>query len=289
MKYKYDLQIHSSLSDGDYAVVDVIKIAKKNGLKGISITDHNTWKKFDLKNKLAKRYKIENINGIEISTKFSDVEIHILGYAKNFDVSILKNGLKETIHGYNDRMALIIKKLKAANIISLDIKKIKAKKGNDLAVTKYDLAKAISSSLNIPIKDASKFVNHGGVGFVPYGNWAMSPIAAIKLIHKARGIAILAHPGESHNKLIKKFGSIKGKKIFYQLLFNLIKNDLDGLEIYTTKNEPAIKNSCLKLCKKFNLIATGGSDWHGEKHHPELKMGTGGLNQSYYKRFIESL
>lgn len=285
MKYQYDLQLHSELSDGDYNVEKVIQLAKKKGLKGIAITDHNTWKDLDLKEKLAKKYKINHIPGIEISTKFSSVEIHILGYARIFNVNILKKGLRKTIQGYNDRAALMVDKLKKANIINVDFKKIKNAKGPNLAVTKYDLAKTIAPLLKISTKDALKFVNNGGVAFVPYGAWAMSPFAAIKLIRQADGIAILAHPGESYHKLIKKFGSKKGKKIFDQLLIQLIQNKIDGLEVYSPKNESAIKNLCLKLCQKNNLIITGGSDWHGEKHHPEIKMSDGGLTKKLFTKF----
>ena len=102
MRYKYDLHLHSKLSDGDYPIEKVVSLAKKNGLRVISITDHNVWLDFFEKNRLALSKKIVNIPGVEISTKFQDCEVHVLGYAQKFRLSVLKSGLRKTIAGYNE-------------------------------------------------------------------------------------------------------------------------------------------------------------------------------------------
>lgn len=285
MKYYYDLQMHSNLSDGDYPVEKVYRIAKKQGLKEIIITDHNICVGFDKKKILAKKLGMTGILGIEISTKMFDSEIHILGYAIKFKTSVLKNGLAKTVNGYNHRASLIVEKLKRHNIINLDFKQIKKIRGKNLAVTKYDLAKIIFKKLGIPLKNALQFINRGGAAYVPYGRWAISPVSAIRLIHQAGGLAILAHPGETYNIFIKKYGRLSGKKKFDQLITLLINNNLDGIEVYSPKNNTAIKRQCLQLAKKYHLVITGGSDWHGEQHHPEIKMGVGGLTKKNFLLF----
>lgn len=289
MKYPCDLQLHSNLSDGDHPIERVIRLAKKNGLRAISITDHNTWLNLEKKNQLAKKWGIIHIPGIEISTKFLGIEVHILGYSFNFNINILKRGLKKTIEGYNKRASLMVKKLKKAGIVYFNFKKIKNKKGKNLAITKYDIAKLIAAKLKISNLKALKLLNKGGVAYVPYGSWAMAPGKAVKLIQRAGGIAVLAHPPETLYKLIDKFGIKKGKNKFNQLFKNLIKNKIDGIEVFAGKYSTQENKKFLKLAKRFNLIITGGSDWHGEKHHPELKMGSTGLSKKEYQKFLETI
>lgn len=289
MKYRYDLQLHSTLSDGDWPVAKVISLAKKNNLKAISITDHDVGFNFGYKNRLAKRAGIEHIPSLEISCRMFGTEVHVLGYAKKFDEQMLTTGLQTTIRGYNRRVQQMIAKLNRAKVVNLSWQQLKKRKAKGVAVRKYDLARAMAPLLGITSKEANKYVNAGGVGYVPYGNWAMLPTEAIQLIHRAGGIAVLSHPGETRGKLIKKYGNRVGEQKFNRLLTALLKSGLDGLEIYSPKNDPAIRKRCLKLAQAKQLLITGGSDWHGEKHHPELRMGDGGLTRDNFQRFLRAI
>lgn len=289
MKYQYDLQLHSTLSDGDWPIAKVVALAKKNGLLAISITDHDVPIQFDQKANIAKRVGIQHISGLEISTQMFGVEVHVLGYAETFNETILKKGLKKTISGYNQRVKQMIKKLGELGIVQLDFKKIKKAKGAPVAVRKYDLARAMAPILKIPVKQANQYLTPDGLAYLPYGRWAMFPTAAVRLLHEADGIAVLSHPGETYDKLVKKFGRIVGEKKFNQLVAMLLKYNLDGVEVYTPKNSTSIKKRCLRLARKHNLVVTGGSDWHGEKHHPELNMGDGGLTKALYRQFVAAI
>lgn len=292
MKKKFDLHLHSNLSDGDYPPSEVIRIAKKNGLKAISITDHNTCYGSNLKKKLADKKNLFYIHGVEISTLYQGVEIHILGYGRKLKNNFLDLKLKKTVDGYNRRALKIFDKVKKSiltdlkDINSKEVKKIKNLK---LPLTKYDIAKFIAEKLKMKNSDVLKlFANKGSVAYVPYGKWAMTPIQAINIIHKAKGAAILAHPGETYNKFEKKFGP-KAKFQFTILIALLIKNRLDGFEIYCPKNDSVMKKILLKISKNRNLIVSGGSDWHGEQHHPEIKIGSGDFAQKMFNKFINRL
>lgn len=293
MKYPVDLHLHSNLSDGDYSPERVFKIAKEKKLKAVSLTDHDTWVYFDRKNYLAQKEGIVHIAGLEIScglkTDKNTIEVHVLGYAKKFKIAVLQKGLKKTIDGYNQRIILMIDKLKKNNIINLDFNRLKKKKNKNLAVRRYDLAKALMARFHKSRKQISIYIERGGVAFVPYGKWAMAPSQAVKLIHQAGGIAVLAHPGETYNKLQKEFNLSESKKKFNNLTGKLIKSGLDGIEVYSRKNDLAMTKLCLKLAQRHKLVITGGSDWHGRKHHPEIMMGDGGLTKLQYKLFQQVL
>lgn len=289
MKYPYDLQTHSDLSDGDYSVKETIIKAKLAGLKGIVITDHNVASSFAQKIKLARRAGLATLMGVEISTKYNGIEIHILGYAKDFRVKVLGHGLKDTIDGYNARAKKIIQKIMAAGIAKINYRELKKRKGKGLAITKYDIAKEITKMTKIPIKQSQLYMESEGLAHTPYGQWAMSPMGAIKLIHRADGIAVLAHPGETYKKHLKKYGQLLGKRKFNNLIKSLLKNGLDGIELYSPKNDREIKRKMGKIIDENNLITTGGSDWHGKIHHPEIKLGLGGLNKKQFNKLLTKL
>lgn len=289
MKYLYDLQAHTNLSDGHYGMTTAFRLAKKQGLKAISFTDHNTASYFDEKNRLAHTYTIVHIEGIEISTKFNEVEVHILGYSQHFKSTILKKALEKTINGYNARSEKMVAKLNAAGVTTMKFSNIQKKKARFCGVTKYDIARAVAPSSKFSQKEIAKMLNNGGLAAVPYGNWAMTPVEATQLIHRAGGIVSLSHPGETKAKYIKKFGEKKGVAVFSALLKFLLKAKIDGLEVYSPKNTAVIRAECIALTKKYRLITTGGSDWHGEPHHPDFHLGDGGLSKKLFDQFCAKL
>ena len=82
---KYDLHTHTKYSDGELDILGNIKRAKELGLSGIAITDHDnldSWKDIDSNN-----YDFYVIKGVELSTYYNGVNIHILGYYLNDDGS----------------------------------------------------------------------------------------------------------------------------------------------------------------------------------------------------------
>ena len=289
MKYFYDLQAHTPFSDGHYDLATAFRLAKKSGLKGISFTDHNIASYFDKKNQLAKKTGLIHIPGIEISTKFHEVEVHILGYAKKFNAPLLKKALQPTIAGYNQRAKQMVEKLNAAGVTAMKFSEVQNKKPKFCGVTKYDIARAVAPHSKYPLKEIQSMLNTGGLAAVPYGTWAMGPVVATKLLHRAGGVVSLSHPGETHDKYIKKFGPKKGAALFKTLLAELLKAKLDAIEIYSPKNNPAMRARCLTLVKQHNLLVTGGSDWHGEPHHPEYHLGDGGLPEKLFDQFCQRL
>jgi hypothetical protein len=82
-------------------------------------------------------------------------------------------------------------------------------------------------------------------------------IQAINLIKKAGGVPVLAHPwlGDT-NKNFKRMKSF-------------VKAGLKGIEINNGDTAPLKKKSMNKkiktIAKKYNLVLTSGSDYHGEK------------------------
>ena len=97
MKYA-DLHIHSSYSDGAYTPEEIIDIAKKNGVKYISITDHDSIGGQYINGKEVE--DIEIISGIELSAEYNEMELHILGYY----IDVNNERLRESVKMLNDKM-----------------------------------------------------------------------------------------------------------------------------------------------------------------------------------------
>ena len=76
----------------------------------------------------------------------------------------------------------------------------------------------------------------------------LTPLEAIAVIRRARGVAVLAHPGLAHRD---------------DLIPELVEAGLQGIETYYAEHSAEQARHYLALCDRYGLVATGGSDFHG--------------------------
>ncbi|MCX6779094.1 MAG: PHP domain-containing protein, partial [Candidatus Magasanikbacteria bacterium] len=79
-----DLHTHTKCSDGLLTVEELVKKAAQKKVKILALTDHDTVEGLPLFIKICAKYKIQAIPGIELSTEIDGIELHIVGYLKNF-------------------------------------------------------------------------------------------------------------------------------------------------------------------------------------------------------------
>jgi len=93
---KGDFHIHSTASDGDLSPAEIVKFARKQGLDTIAITDHNTVDGIYEAAQVASLYNVSVVPGLELSTRYKGVSIHILGYFRSnlFNKDIFRSALK---------------------------------------------------------------------------------------------------------------------------------------------------------------------------------------------------
>jgi hypothetical protein len=104
----------------------------------------------------------------------------------------------------------------------------------------------------------SKYIGRGGPAYVERDK--ITPEEAVQLIRRAGGIPVLAHPLTSDN--------------YEELIQKLVPAGLLGLEAYYNNYTVEQVNELLYAANKYNLIATGGSDFHGLENNNELPLGT---------------
>lgn len=245
-----DLHIHSTMSDGLLSPEDIVNWGVKKGLTAISITDHDSISGIECAADYSKDKNIEVVPGIEMSTEYNNVEVHMLGYFIDYKSSLLCGMLEKLKMSRVERAKLMIKKLNDLGI-NITIDYIHEIARNAQSVGRPHIARAlIKLGYCSSIEEAfDKYIGYNKPAYVE--RYKLSPFEALEIILNSGGAASIAHPGLIINidrlLLIKK---LKGW-------------GLSGIEVYHTKhtNEDVVYFS--SIAEKLNLIPTGGSDCHG--------------------------
>lgn len=266
MERKYiDLHSHSTVSDGSESPTAVIRTAAaEKNLRALALSDHDTVEGLDEAFEEASKYEgFELIPAIEISAEYGDGTIHILGYFIDRENPKLLAQLKVLQQAREERNPQIIAKL---NELGLEITEEEVNKiAGQGVVGRPHIARALIDKGYV--KDSQeafeKYLKKNGPAYINKERFSQKD--SIKMIHDAGGVAVLAHPKYVHG------GDLKGVE---ELIASLAANGLDGLEVfYSSHNKKEVK-LFKELADKYNLIATGGSDFHGVSK-PDIEIGTG--------------
>jgi len=275
-----DLHTHSTASDGSYSPEELVRLAKESGLFALALTDHDTVDGLPSAVKTAKEVGINFVCGVEISVKFEGKgHFHLLGYFKSPEVPELADVLKKLHEARAKRNEKMLEKLNELGIdISMEeLKEIAKGEIGRPHIAKLLVKKGVVKSFE---EAFDKYLKKGAPAYVPKA--LLSPEEAISLVLKAGGIPVLAHPITL--------------KLDYYSLKNYIKElkemGLKGVEAYYTEHTEEFTQEVLKYAKEFDLIVTGGSDFHGE-NKPDIKLGRGFGNlrvpDECYYNLVEAL
>ena len=253
-----DLHIHSTASDGKYSPAAIIGKAAEIGLKVISLTDHDSIDGIEPALKAAKNYPdLTFIPGVELSTELTDGEAHILGYFIDYTSRDFQKELEKFRDSRLGRGQRMVAKLGELGI-KIDWSRVQEIAG-DGAIGRPHIAQALLEKGYIATFEEAfdKYIGRGGPAYVEREK--VTPEEAVALILRAKGLPVLAHPftvkkPEAMVKILKAAGLI-------------------GIEAYYKDNTPAATEATLKLAKKYGLISTGGTDYHGIGDSREIMLG----------------
>jgi 3',5'-nucleoside bisphosphate phosphatase len=259
-----DLHIHSTFSDGTMSPAELVALASKKGLSTISLTDHDTLEGFEPAVKAAVGLALEVISGLEISVIHGGASLHILGYAMDTADPGLNDALGRLQAGREKRNAAILERLAERGIVVSpeDLRRVsRSGQTGRPHIARLMLEKGAVWSMQ------EAFEKYLGRGACAYVSRTLLPAEeAIRLIRGAGGIVVLAHPLQVDQTL----------ESLPALLRDLVPLGLDGLEGYYPTHSAKIRRKLADTAKKFGLLLTGGSDFHGD-----IKPGTtlaGGKN-----------
>ena len=258
-----DLHTHTTASDGEKSPEELIDLSLSKNLSAIAITDHDTISGLKPAFEYSKNKNIIFVPGMELEADVDKGQMHILGLFIDFENKELNNVLDRIKQGRIHRNNLFIQEFNKMGFeITLeDLQKVSGGK----IIGKPHFAKVFLQKNYIKTKNEifDNYFNKPPLSDIKKTRY--SPEFLIKLIKKANGIAVLAHPQSL--KLDDKELEIK--------LTELISYGLDGLECYHSKQTPEQMHTFKALAKKLNLLVTKGSDYHGPIIKPEVELGTG--------------
>lgn len=262
MKYA-DLHLHSSYSDGTMTPEEIIEVAIEKGVRYISITDHDTISSQYVSKKIYD--KINIISGIELSTEYKDMELHILGYFIDVENERLKNVVNELSFKRINRVEEMLSNIREQGveiyIDDLDINEAST-------VGRSHIANAmVEKGYFKTYKEAfMTFLVKGKPGFVK--GYKLNYKDTISLIEEAGGVAVLAHPGQIYRPMEIE-NIIKELKCY----------GLKGIEVYHPSHTKSQINCFYNFAKKYKLCITGGSDYHGRQSLHDTGLGSYGVNE----------
>jgi predicted metal-dependent phosphoesterase TrpH len=252
-----DLHIHTTFSDGTDTPEKIVELAKAGGLTTIAITDHDVIAGIEPAVKRGKEIGMEVIPGIELTSEIPGAEIHILGYFIDYHSPHLLQTIAKIQNGRRDRIYKICDKLKGLGI-SLAPEEVFKKAGHYAAGRPHVARALIEKGIVKSFKEAFiKYLDSNGPAYVPH--YRLSPEEAIKLIVSAGGIPVFGHPAVSNIDAI---------------IPELIAAGIAGIEVYYSGHNQSETEHYLNLAKKFALLVTGGSDYHGEISGRESRLGS---------------
>lgn len=260
-----DMHVHSYFSDGYDSPREILMKAKKRGLKAICLTDHDEVRGLVEIEIEANLLYMDTLSGIEITTRFQGVDVHILGYGiKHMHYySEWVDALKFQWKAWNKSAQNVLDKYAYKKIMHANFNDIKLKArcfGSVISPLHIRLYRSLTS--NLSFEETKKEVWRGGYFWSDIDEMLLlTPANTVACIREFGGISVLAHPG----KFIKEADPDERKSlaIFFELLDMLQAEGLKGLECYSPKHSAKQNQFFAGLAKERGLVITGGSDYHG--------------------------
>lgn len=260
---RIDLHAHTVVSDGTLTPTQLVELAAHSGLAAIAVTDHDHTGGLAEARAAGARLGVEVVTGIELSVEHPVGEFHLLGYLFDDSDAALQSELERFRRVRSARAVLIVERLRALGVdVAIEDVLREVPAGEDASVGRPHVARALlRKGLVGSIREAfDLWLADDRPAHVPKAK--MSAAEAIRLVRQAGGVAVLAHPftvpEASREALVRELAAL----------------GLDGVEVEYPRHGADERQRLLRLAAELGLVATGGSDFHGE-NKPDVRLGTG--------------
>lgn len=255
---KADLHLHTTASDGRLEPKELVSLAVKVGLDVIAITDHDTIDGIAPALAAAEAFpSLKVIPGIEINTDVPHGEVHVLGYFIDYNDQGLAVKLQKLRDSRMGRAQNMIAKLGSIGIKIAWERVAELAKGG--SVCRPHIARAMFEKGYVGSEKEAfdKYIGHDGPAYVE--RYKLLPAEAVKLIADAQGLPVLAHPAGIPN--------------LNELVLELKNAGLVGIEVYYRDYTSDVISGLLKIAKQYDLVPTGGTDYHAFGDSSEVMIG----------------
>lgn len=245
---KADLHIHTNASDGAFEPGDILEKAIEKGLKTIAITDHDSIKGFKKARELNRENEIELLSGVEMSVRWRDKEVHLLGYCFDPEDENVNLLLLQQSRARRRRMSQIVEHLQKQGV-DIELDEVKAEAGFSNIGRPHAASVLISKGVVASFGEA--FIRYLSSEKLQGIDTEYSTLQnAIKVIKKAGGVVSLAHPGPLYSAAE---------------IDDIMACGIDGIECIHPSHPYPVQKNFTKLAEKNNYLVTGGSDYHGTR------------------------
>jgi hypothetical protein len=257
-----DLHLHSTCSDGSETPERVVELAVAAGCSAIALTDHDGLAGVVRAGTRAAGLGIGFVPGCEVSCAFSPGTMHALAYFVEPGDGPLQSELERLRLNRSHRNELLVQRLKDLGLpVTFD--EVEAVAGSSVVGRPHFASVLVANGAAADVQDAfDRFLSKGAAGYIPKAR-----IDATTFIDAAKGsgaVAVLAHP--------LTLGLEPPE--FDHVLGELSAAGLVGMECYYGRYSPEQRDGLAEMAKRHDLVATGGSDFHGT-FKPDLQVGTG--------------
>lgn len=266
---KVDLHTHSDFSDGTCSPEEVVRAALKSGAGVYALTDHDTTDGVRRAEAVCREHRILFTPGVEISTREHDY-LHFTGYNLNLNDKAFQDFLAQNRQNRRERIRQIIRQLAQAGVDITD-EDVFSRAPN--TVSRAHVADALKAKKIVSSRQEGfrRYLVPGQPGYVPSAG--VTAIEAIRHIKRAGGIAVIAHPG-----IVAEHWNFPA----------WTEAGLDGVEVFYPAHTFTMKQDLLAITRKYGLLATAGSDYHGPQGGRNSTPGMQ-IPQPHYDKLLRKL
>ncbi|HXU88050.1 MAG TPA: PHP domain-containing protein [Methylomirabilota bacterium] len=258
-----DLHSHTTASDGTLSPAELVRAAVKRGVRVLAITDHDSTDGLAAaRAEAAQHPPLIIVPGLEINCDVPGAEVHVLGYYVDDAAGWFQDFLREQraervarVHRIAERLAELGMPIDLADVFALVREGSAGRPHVAQVMVQRGYVKSVREAFD-------RWLHTNGPANVPRRR--LTPEDAVAIIRRAGGVPVFAHPG------------LAGRD---ELIPDMIAAGLMGIETYYAEHSATQTAHYKELCRAYGLVATGGSDYHGERSgrtnplgHPPVPM-----------------
>lgn len=269
-RYKSDMHVHSIYSDGFLTPRELVAEGVKRGVQMMSLTDHDTMQGVSEMLEECKKAGIIGISGVEFSS-MGECEVHIIGYGLDPRDENLQKEIKDLQEARDRRNSELLQKLEEHGMI-VTVEEMREFSGHVLGRSQIGLVMAKKGYVRNVNQAFDLWIGNGKPCFV--SSHKKTPVEIINLIKRYGGKAVLAHPGRL---------KMKNQELF---IASLASEGLYGIEVHYSTHSYEEVRFYNRMAKKYDLIATVGSDFHGEGRSAKIGKPDWGIDEKIIKELM---
>lgn len=258
-----DLHVHSTASDGTRSPEELIVEAETLGLSALALVDHDTLSGLDAFQSAGAAATVAPIPGVELSCSWYGGNLHIVGLFVDPEDGPLQSLLTRVRADRDGRNSKIVEALNEQGI-EIDLADVLTRAKGETVGRPHIAAALVERGVCGDVRQAfHQLLGRGKPAFV--SRYLPLPQESIRTIHGAGGVAVWAHPLAFSRR---SRGQVRA-------MANQLKQvGLDGLETLYPDHKPDQRRAAQALADDLDLLASGGTDYHGD-HSPGVHMGVG--------------